>query len=183
MLVQGILKVRQVEPGRYLLADSTTPETMQWVWLWWLSPRDGGEHTRLIVRFLIQLPVGDENPVLTAMMKLGGFVMQQRMMHGLKLRAEGAVEPAYIETVEIALWLTTLVAGLIAAALFLFQREWRRPLALAVVSVVALVALTFVQPEIWIRLVVNLFLLFGVWWARQPVAQFGPALRPQPAAR
>jgi hypothetical protein len=67
--------------------------------------------------------------------------------------------------------------------LFLFQREWRRPLALAVVSVVALVALTFVQPEIWIRLVVNLFLLIGVWWAHQPVAQFGPALRPQPAAR
>jgi hypothetical protein len=183
MLVQGILKVREVKAGQYLLADSITPETMQWVWVWRLLPLEGGEHTRLIVRFLIQLPSGGENPVLTTVMKIGGFVMQQRMMHGFRLRAEGGVEPAYMETMEIALWLTTLLIGLAGAVLFLLQREWRRPLTLAVVSVVALVALTFIQPEVWVRFVVNVALLLGVWWAYQPQIRLGPVLRPQPAAR
>jgi hypothetical protein len=44
------------------------------------------------------------------------------MIHGLKLRAEGGVEPAYLAALEIALWLTTLLVGLAVATLFLFQR-------------------------------------------------------------
>jgi hypothetical protein len=119
-LIQGILKVREVQPGEYVLADSIHPLAMQWTWLWRLYARSDGEQTRLIVRCLIQVPGGDANPLLTGMMNVGGFVMQQRMIHGLKLRAEGGVEPAYIETVEIALWLTTLLIGLVGAALFVF---------------------------------------------------------------
>jgi hypothetical protein len=148
---------------------------MQWTWLWRLYPADGGARTRLVIRFLIQLPAEDENPVFTALMEIGGFVMQQRMMHGLKLRAEGGSEPAWIETAEIALWLTTLAAGLAAGALYLFQRDWRRPLVLAVISAGVLVAFTFIQPAIWVRVAVNLILLAGVAWAFRPARQLQPA--------
>jgi hypothetical protein len=171
MLIQGILKVREVRPGDYLLADSLRPETMQWTWLWKLVPLDGGERTRLIVRFHIQLPGEDGSPLFTGLMTAGGFVMQQRMMHGLKIRAEGGAEPDGIEVVEIVLWLATLAAGLIAASLFLLRRDWRAPLALAVASVTALVTLTFIQPEIGVRILVNTLLLLWVWRASHPATQ------------
>jgi hypothetical protein len=183
ILIQDSLKVREVKPGQYLLADLIDPGEGQWIWLWRLSPIDGGAQTRLIVRCLIQLPPAAANPVQTGVISVGGFVMQQRMMHGLKLRAEGGVEPAYLEVVEIVLWLTTLLVGLAAAALFLFQREWRKPLALAVVSVVALVGLTFIQPDIWVRVLINAVLLIGAWWAYRPAGQARPALRAQPFMR
>jgi hypothetical protein len=146
----------------------------QWTWLWRVAPLDGGARTRLVVRFLIQLPTTGDNPVLTGVMTAGGFVMQQRMLHGLRLRAEGGAEPPYIEGVEIALWLLTLAAGLAAGLVYLLQPEWRRPLAVAVVAVVVLVALTFVQPALWVRALANAALLAGVWWSRQRAAR--PAL-------
>ena len=92
--------MRAVEPGGYLLADATQPEVFNWLWLWQLQPVDGGQHTRLIVRFGIQLPTQVSNPALTFMMDLGGFVMEQNMLQGIKTRAEGQSEPAWTEPVE-----------------------------------------------------------------------------------
>lgn len=163
-LIQGSLKIREVKTGQYLLGEAVDPNIFQWVWLWHLSPLQNGAHTRLIVRFRIQLPNADENPTLTTMMTVGGFVMQQRMLHGLKLWAEGGVEPTYIEGLEIALWLVTLFIGLAATVLYMLQAEWGRPLAVAVISVCTLIALTFIQPEIWVRILINLMLLVGLWW-------------------
>lgn len=182
-IIQDMLKVREVQPGQYLLADLINPNGGQWTWLWQLTPIDGGARTRLIVRCLMQLPPEAANPVVISVMNAGGFVMQQRMIRGLKIRAEGGAEPAYIEALEIAIWLATLVIGLIAAVLFVFQPEWRKPLALALASVVVLVALTFIQPAIWLRLLINAALLLGLWWARVPARQPGRTLRAQPLAR
>ena len=179
-IIQDTLKIREVRPGQYLLADMVNPNGGQWTWLWQLTPIDGGTHTRLIVRCLMQLPPEAANPIVTSVMNTGGFVMQQRMIHGLKIRAEGGAEPAYIETLEITLWLATLAIGLIGAALFLFGREWRKPLTLAVASVVMLVALTFIQPAIWARVLINVVLLLGLWWAYQPKRQPGRPMRAQP---
>lgn len=160
-IIQGVLKVRAVEPGRYLLADAIDPAAMQWTWLWQLDPA-GPDHTRLIVRFRLQRPAAGANPVLTAAMMAGGFVMQQRMLHGLKLRAEGGAEPAWLEAAEIALWLATLVIGLAAGGLYLFRADWPWPLALALSAAAALVALTFIQPELWVRAAVNVLLTAGL---------------------
>ena len=63
--------------------------------------------------------------------------------------------------------LVALLCGLCAAALFLFQRSWRRPLFVGALAVAALVVLTFVQPPVWTRLLLNVALLSGVWWAYQ----------------
>jgi hypothetical protein len=166
-LIQGTLKVREVVPGQYLLAEQVNAEAFTWIWLWRLCPADEGG-TRLVVRFRIQLPEATDNPVVTAVMTAGGFVMQQRMLSGLKVRAGGGVEPPFIEALEIGLWLALLAIGLVAAGLYLFQREWQRPLALAVLAVATLIALTFIQPAIWMRVVVNLLLLGRLWWAARP---------------
>jgi hypothetical protein len=173
-LIKDLLKVGAVEPGRWLLGVSVNPQALGWVWLWHLSPIDGGARTRLVVRCNLDVPPGMESPAAALMMDLGGFVMEQRMLHGLKLRAEGWAEPAWSEAAEIGLWLAALLCGLAAAWLFLTRRAWQRPLGIAVAAVALLFVLTFAQPPLWLRTALDGALAAGVWWA---------AARPRRAAR
>jgi hypothetical protein len=186
-IIQSVLKIRAVEPGQYLLADSLDPALMNWIWLWYLQPAANDQQTRLIVRFGIDAPPGPPNPAMGFMMDIGGFVMEQNMLQGIKLRAEGGYEPSWIEPVEIGLWVTALLTGLGGALLFLWRRAWLAPFALALLAVVALFVLTFVQPPIWQRIVIDLALLVGtvqLW--RSPgqavqIKQKPPALAEAPA--
>src|SRR6266545_4771245 len=91
------------------------------------------------------------------------------MLQGIKLRAEGGVEPWWMERAEISLWLTAVLCGLIAAVLFVFRPAWRRPLAVASAAVVALFILTFVQPPIAVRVVLDAALIGATWWAYRAV--------------
>lgn len=162
-IIQDSLKIREVKPGQYLLADSITPVPFMWVWGWFLEPANGGTQTRLLVRFAIEVPATEPaNPVMGFLMNVGGFVMQQNMLQGIKLRAEGGSEPVWLELVEIVLWFTALLCGLLAALLYLFQRAWLRPLVVATMAVVILFLLTFVQPSLWVRFVLDLALVAGV---------------------
>lgn len=164
-MIQSVLKIRAVKPGAYLLADAVKPEAFNWLWLWQLQPVDGGQHTRLIVRFGIQLPVAVSNPVMTFVMDIGGFVMEQNMLQGIKTRAEGGTEPAWTEPAEIGLWAVALLAGLAAAVLFVFKPGWQRPLIVSAAAVVALFVLTFVQPALWLRGLLDAGLLAALVWA------------------
>jgi hypothetical protein len=170
-IIQGTLKIREVQPGEWLLADSPNPETLGWVWLWRVYPVNGGEQTRLINRFRIDIPTETDNPVMTFVMSVGGFLMQQNMMQGIRTRAEGGFEPPYIEPVEITLWLVALACGLVAGVFYLFQPRWQRPLVVALAAVLALLLITFVQPALWLRVLLDLILILGAWWAYQPVEQ------------
>jgi hypothetical protein len=167
-IIQGSLKIREVQPGQWLLADSIDPEAMIWVWLWRLYPVNNGEQTRLVNRFHIEIPSTTDNPVMTFIMSIGGFLMQQNMMQGIRTRAEGGVEPPYIESVEITIWLVALACGLLAAGFYLFQQQWQRPLIVAIAAVLVLFVHTFVQPAIWLRVLLDLLLIAGLWWAYQP---------------
>jgi hypothetical protein len=175
-IIQGSLKVREVQPGEWLLADSINPEALVWVWLWRLYPANGGEQTRLINRFHIDIPSDTDNPVMTFFMSIGGFLMQQNMMQGIKTRAEGGFEPPYIESVEITIWLVALACGLIAAGFYLLQQQWQRPLLVAITSVIVLIVLVIVQPAIWLRILLDLMLIVGLWWAYQPARRKEPAI-------
>lgn len=175
-MIQSVLKVRAVEPGQYLLADSLDPAIMNWVWLWHLQPAADSQQSRLIVRMGIAT-AGPPNPVMGFMMDIGGFVMEQNMLQGIKTRAEGGSEPSWIEPVEIMLWLLALLTGLIGAFLFILRPAWPVPFAVAVGALVALFILTFVQPAIWLRLGIDLVLLIGVvqaWRLSGQVSQVRP---------
>jgi hypothetical protein len=169
-LIQGTLQVRESKAGRYLLAESTQPAPFMWVWGWYVEPADA-DTTRLISRFSIQVP-GDAagNPVMDFMLNAGGFVMQQNMMQSIKLRAEGGTEPAWIESVEITLWMVALLAGLTAAILYLIRKDWRWPLSVAVLSIVVIFVLTFIQPHLLIRFVLDAGLIAGVVWSARTKA-------------
>lgn len=176
-LIQSVLKVRAIEPGQYLLADSVDPTVLNWGWLWQIQPLAQGQQTRLIVRFGIDPGAGPADPVLQFMMDIGGFVMEQNMLQGIKLRAEGGSEPSWIEPVEITLWLLALLAGLIGAFLFILRPAWPMPFTVAVIALLALFLLTFVQPALWLRLVMDEVLLIGVvqaWRSSGQVSQSSP---------
>lgn len=164
-IIQGLLKIRESVPGRYLLAESIQPSPFMWVWGWYVEPAEGGT-TRLISRFSIQVPEDmGANPVMDLMLNAGGFVMHQNMMQSLKLRAEGRSEPVWIESLEIGLWMFALLGGLAAAVLYLIRKDWRWPLLVAVLAVIAIFVLTFIQPSIPVRFLLDAGLAAGVVWA------------------
>ncbi|MBL8156878.1 MAG: hypothetical protein JNM70_22075 [Anaerolineae bacterium] len=163
-IIQGSLKWRELQPNQYALAESIDPTIMGWTWVWHLYPIDGGQQTRLVSRFLIEPAPGMENPVMGMMMNLGGFVMQLNMLQGIQLRAEGGTEPAWIETVEIVLWFVPLLAGVVAGIAFLVQREWRVPLLVTVAAVVLLFVLTFIQPPLFWRVILDVLIAAGAVW-------------------
>jgi hypothetical protein len=163
-MIQSVLKVREVVPKHYLLADSVDPSVMNWVWLWQIEPAASGQETRLLVRMAIRT-AGPADPVMGFMMNVGGFVMEQNMLLGIKTRAEGGFEPSWTEPVEIALWMMALGVGLVGAFLFVSRSAWLAPLALAALAVAALFGLTFVQPALWLRTLIDVALVLGMIWA------------------
>ncbi len=172
-LIQGTLRVRESESGRYLLAESIQPAPFMWVWCWYVEPTDA-DTTRLISRFSIQVP-GDAagNAAMDFMLNAGGFVMHQNMMQGIKLRAEGGTEPTWIESVEIALWVVALLAGLASAVLYLIRKDWRSPLCVAVISIVVIFVLTFIQPHLLIRFLLDAALIAAVVWSARESGNVG----------
>ena len=167
-LIQGSLKVRQVEQGRYLLAESIQPSPFLWIWCWYVEPATGDTATRLLSRFAIEVPeTMTANPVMDFMLNVGGFVMHQNMMQSIKLRAEGGTEPVWIEPVEIALWLAALLVGLAAGILYLIRRDWRWPLLVAMLAVVILFLLTFLQPSILTRVLLDAGLVAALVWSER----------------
>lgn len=175
-IIQGQLKWERFEPGKSLLANSVDPNVMGWTWVWQIEPAADGKATRLINRIAIQAMAGIDNPVLTFFIGNGAFIMEQRMMNGIKARAEGWTEPSYQEIVEMVLWFVALIVGIAAAVAFVVRRPWAASLALAVVSVFVLLFFTFGQPVIAVRVLLDLALVAGLVAAlrmpsRAPAAQ------------
>jgi hypothetical protein len=171
-LVMDSLKVYDVEPGKWLLAAQRSEAgEFDWVWLWHMEPV-GTDQTRLLVRMAIRLPGVAGNSVVSNVTDLSAFVMGRRMIAGLKLRAEGRTEPAWIEVVEILLWLTSLVTGLGAAVLFVRRPAWQAPLLLGLATLFTLIWFTFWLPPIWLRLLLDITLFSLLWWVarREPQA-------------
>lgn len=170
-LVMDSLKVYDVEPGRWLLA-AQSPEAgkFDWVWLWHIEPV-GTDQTRLLVRMAIRLPGVGDNPIASRLTDVGAFVMDQRMIQGLKLRAEGRAEPAGIEVVEIVLWAAALAVGIGAAVLFLTRPAWKAPLLLGLAALLTLIWFTFWLPPIWLRILFDIALLALLWWVARRVRQ------------
>jgi hypothetical protein len=159
-IIEGQLAIAEVETGHSLFAKNVT-EGMGWTWTWQLDPL-GENQTRLVNRIRISVPKQMETPVVTFVMGVGAFVMEQNMMQGTKIRAEGGTELSFTEPLEIALWVAALAAGIAAAWLFAFRGGGILPLGLGVGSVVWLVVLTMVQPALGLRALVDLALIGGV---------------------
>ena len=64
-------------------------------------------------------------------------------------------------------FLPLAACGIAAAWLFVFRRAWLRPLIVAVAAVLGLFILTFVQPALWIRVILDTLLVCSVGGAYQ----------------
>lgn len=170
------LELNSLDPGKWLLGISTGE--MGWTWLWYVEPIDGG-HTRLLIRNHIQPTGGASDPLIGTVINLGGFVMEQGMMQGIKARAEGNAPGPYNETFELILWLLTLAAGLAAGVFFVLFKDWGVPLLTGIAAVIALLLFTFVQPAVWVRVVVDVALWTGLAWYF--LAQRASKLTPRPS--
>lgn len=169
---QGIIGdwvvIREFKPVQYMLSEATEAMGgLGWTWLWRITPTGDGQ-TRLLIHMRIQVPpeMNTGGEALKVFMNLGGFIMERNMMTGLKTRAEGGGEVSFIEPLEIVLWLATLVVGLVAAVRFITRPAWPLPLAIGLAAVVALFVLTFIQPAIWLRVVLLMGLAAGLWVKR-----------------
>jgi hypothetical protein len=181
-LVMDSLKVYDVEPGKWLLAAQRSKAgEFDWVWLWHMEPV-GADQTRLLVRMAIRLPGVAGNSVVSNVTDLSAFVMGQRMIEGLRLRAEGRTEPAWIEVVEILLWVAALIAGLGAAVLFVRWPGWQAPLLLGLAALLTLVWFTVWQPSIWLRLALDITLLGLLWWVARKASRVAAVTKPERSA-
>ncbi len=162
-IIGGAIQIREVEPGAWLLADSTNE--IGWTWIWHLTPI-ADNRTRLIVRTRIKPPAEmGGNAALGWVMDAGGFVMERRMIQGIQDRAEGRTDPPFSEGIEITLWLAALLAGLGGGGLFLWRHPWPWALSVGIAAVLSLVFFTFVQPPLWTRLLLDVSLWTGLWQA------------------
>ena len=101
----------------------------------------------------IQVPGTAQIGLAGSLIDVSGFVMEKGMLQGMQDRAEGRYPPAYAEVLGIALWLLALAAGLVGAGTFVTRRDWRLPLAVGLLAVFVLFCLTFIQPVLWVRVV------------------------------
>ena len=181
-LIVDSLQVYAVEPGKWLLAAQSSGDgDFGWVWLWHVEPV-GTDQSRLLVRQAMRLFPEAGNPVMTTVTDLGAFVMGQRMIKGIKLRAEGRTEPALIEVVEILLWVAALIVGVGAAVLFVMRPSWQAPLLLGLAALFTLIWFTVWLPPIWLRLVFDIALFALLWWVARRVTQASAATWPTRSA-
>lgn len=165
-MIGEILRMREIQADRHLLAAFELPE-VRMSWLWALYPLEGGR-TRLVVRLRghseLEAP-GLLMGVAGFLVNYGGFVMERRMMQGIKDRAEGRIQAPWYQAAEIALWLATFGLGVAAAVAYVGRRAWWRGLAVGLGASLVLLWLTFGQPSLWVRVLLLLLLAAGVAWA------------------
>jgi len=163
-MIIDMFALQENRAGVYVLAGAT--ETLnemglRWTWLWYLRPVDQ-DTTRLIVRHRFIFPEGAPEGAIKLVLN-AGYVMERGMMRGIRDRAEGRALPGPFEALEIALWLIALACGFISAVRYVRRPGRLHPLGIGLEAVVVLFVFTFVQPAIWVRLLLLLVLIGSVW--------------------
>lgn len=161
-MISDYLVLKEYQPNRYMLATATDkmPPGTQWSWLWYVEPAGAGL-TRLHVRLRIAPPEGAPPALTRVGLNLATFMMEKRMMDGIRIRATGGTEPAWIEVAEIAIWLSALLAGVVCAVWFL-RTGRNAALVLGLSAVVLLFLFTYQQPSVILRAVMALALWGGL---------------------
>jgi hypothetical protein len=175
-LIEEMLRVEDFQPDSYLLGYYNLEDFFSWTWSWNLFKSAEGT-TRLVMRMRIGAPQegGGDMGLAGSLIDVSGFVMERRMLQGIKDRSEGRVDPPFSELIEIVLWLAALCIGLLAGMLTLRKgNNWPLALSAGIDSIIVLMVLTFVQPPLWIRALLDIVLLGALWLAirvQLPVSQ------------
>lgn len=163
-MILDVLVLREYQVNQYLVAGPKPEQSGGGLlWTWALKPTPDGK-TRLLVHMYIQIPGAEGNQAVSTALNLATFMMEKKNLDGIKLRAEGGSEPDWLEPLEWVLWIATLVIGIIAARRFITLPAWQMPLAIGLAAVIFLFVLVYIQPAIWLRVVVVAGLLAALIW-------------------
>lgn len=163
-MILDTLVLRESRTNHYLVT-APRPEMSDGglLWTWFLAPTVDGK-TRLLVHMSIQIPGMEGSKAAGAAFNLATFMMERKMMEGIRLRAEGDTEADWVQYAEAFAWLLALGIGLIAAGRFLTRPEWKLSLAVGLAAILGLFAWTYLQPALWLRLGIDLALMGGLAW-------------------
>jgi len=162
-------KVAAIEPNRYLVWESESGHDS---YVWALYPVDAS-HTRLVWR-IHNAPYNWTSPsiVIPQLFSDGvDLIAVRQNMLGIKARAEGVAPAAAAVTyTELALWVATFLAFLVAEAGLVIRRHWLRPLLAVSATGLITVGLMLVKPPLWVDGLATLGVCVGLWWMYRPAA-------------
>lgn len=160
-MIINLLALADYKADEFVLT-ATTPEAgeLRWTWLWYLQPVDQ-QTTRLIVRHRFQFPEGMPQNLVITVLNLG-YVMERGMLLGIRERAEGRIPPPLAEPFAAVLWLAALACGIISAVQHVRSRKRLHPLGVGLEALVVLLIFTYIQPPIWVRVLLDLALIGSV---------------------
>jgi hypothetical protein len=164
--------VTVLEPNRWL-SWQATDESDKPVWTFTLGlfPLDDS-HTRLIVRESFRSDVMPPSAVFV--LEIPDVVMELKALNTVKNRAEGIPESVLITPLEMIVWFTALIVGLIAVVFFANRPDSKLSVVLIVASVLVLLPVTFLFPPLWLRVAFDIGLVAGLaWMIRQPIQSTG----------
>jgi hypothetical protein len=95
------------------------------------------------------------------------FVMERKMMEGIKARAEGRQVSKAADDAQVALWAITFVAFIASAGLALAGRQWRRRTVTFIAAGALFELLTLGQPRLLVGVPLVIALCLAVWWPRR----------------
>ncbi len=96
------------------------------------------------------------------------FIMERKMMMGIKERVEGTIQSQIDDIVQVLLWMVALVGLILAMVLVVVQKKWKWPLIVALAALFIFWFLCFLQPPIVQGIVLDsaiLLALARVIWA------------------
>ena len=159
-----------VEPGRALVVSTHVGRDPAPVgtWAFVLEPR-GAKETRFIVRGRAGHR-GDSPPRVqrlfdTMVFEPMHFVMERRMILGLKERAEGTRLSPSADVAEALVWMVSLAVLLVAGVTTLARRAWGRAFVLFIGAGLSLLVLPLARPPLPQALAAAVVLLAAVPWS------------------
>jgi hypothetical protein len=150
-------------PGRAIGFATTQNEFDDSRWNFYIMPIDDS-HTRLLIRG--QAPVS--NSVLGrtfnfAIFDPAHFVMEKRMMIGIKQLSEGRSRDRLWNHVQVLLWVVTFALWIVSIFLTVRRRIWLRSFGAFISAAIVFQILTLAQPSVWIGLLLVFLLCWMLW--------------------
>jgi hypothetical protein len=134
-------------------------------WVFSMAPLDNGS-TRLIIRSRYAYEMNPKNILIWRVItEMAHFVMERKMMLGIKQRVEGTLGPQSHDVVQVVLWIVTFLLLFIALVAIFLSRIWWQHLAVAFVAAAVLLLLIFKQPSIVIGIFLDLGIIMLFVWA------------------
>jgi hypothetical protein len=163
-MLMEILVLRDYKAGQYLVAGPKPgADDAGLLWTWAITPTSDGR-TRLLVHMRIQIPGVETNKAIGAALNLSTFMMERKMMDGIRLRSEGGAEADWVQVFEALVWFVVLGVGIGAARRFTTLTDWRLSITIGLACVVFLLVLVYLQPPLLMRSIAVLLLAGALIW-------------------